>query len=312
MKPLHLPVLADEVVELMVTRTRGTYVDCTLGCGGHALGILERDDTARLLGLDLDAAAVASAGERLERFGDRVNLATANFAELAATARARGFDSVDGVLFDLGFSSAQLDDPERGFSFSVEGPIDMRLDPAGETRALDLLMKSDERELSTIISQYGEERRSRPIARAIVAARDSGRLETTSDLAAAVLETRPQKRNKTLARVFQALRIAVNRELDNLAAGLEAAVGLMRPGGRVVVISYHSLEDRIVKRFFARCQNPCTCPPDLPQCVCGLTPTLRVLTKRVVRPGPAEIASNPRARSAKLRAAERLGEVEES
>lgn len=306
MEPLHLPVLADEVVELMVTRTSGAYVDCTVGCGGHAQRILERDGGGRLLAVDLDDAAIAAARSRLARFEGAVEFATGNFAELAETARSRGFDGVDGVLFDLGFSSAQLDDPERGFSFSADGPIDMRLDRTGARSAGDVLAHVGERELAEIISEYGEERRSRPIARAIVAARDAGRLRTTADLAAAVLETRPQKRTKTLARVFQALRIAVNDELNNLTAGLEAAVDLLRPGGRVVVISYHSLEDRIVKRFFARCQDPCTCPPDLPECVCGLRPTLRVLTKKVVRPGAAELAANPRARSAKLRAAERL------
>jgi 16S rRNA (cytosine1402-N4)-methyltransferase len=186
----------------------------------------------------------------------------------------------------------------------------MRLDTSSGASALDLIGSANERGLASIIAEFGEEKRAHPIARAILDSRDRGRLATTTDLANAVLETRPQKRVKTLARVFQALRIAVNGELDNLAAGLEQAVGCLRRGGRVVVISYHSLEDRMVKRHFADCEHPCTCPRDLPACACGRKPTLRVLTKHVVTPHDAEVAANPRARSAKLRAAERVGEAQ--
>ncbi len=302
----HLPVMATEVVEFLVTRTNGGYVDCTVGAGGHARYILNNAPEGTLLGLDLDAAAIERTATKLAVFGERVTLVRGNFSDLAAIADEHGFRDVDGVLFDLGFSSVQLDDPSRGFSYRSEGPIDMRLDAAGATSAAVLLSRVSERELARIIFEFGEERRAHPIARSIIAAREEGKLETTSDLAAAVLATKPARKNKTLSRVFQALRIAVNGELDNLSAGLAQAVDVLRPGGRVAVISYHSLEDRMVKRHFVRCERPCTCPRDLPECVCGKKPTLKIVTRRVVTPGDAEVAANPRARSAKLRVAEKL------
>ncbi len=302
----HLPVMAAEVVEFLVTRTNGGYVDCTVGAGGHARYILNNAPEGTLLGLDLDAAAIEMTATELAVFGERVTLVRGNFSDLATIAHEHGLREVDGVLFDLGFSSVQLDDPSRGFSYRSEGPIDMRLDSAGATSAGVLLSRVNERELARIIFEFGEERRAHPIARSIIAAREEGRLETTFDLAAAVLATKPARKNKTLSRVFQALRIAVNEELDNLSAGLAQAVDVLRPGGRVAVISYHSLEDRMVKRHFVRCERPCTCPRDLPECVCGKKPTLKIVTRRVVTPGDAEVAANPRARSAKLRVAEKL------
>jgi 16S rRNA (cytosine1402-N4)-methyltransferase len=302
----HLPVMAAEVVEFLVTRTNGGYVDCTVGAGGHARYILNNAPEGTLLGLDLDAAAIERTATELAVFGERVTLVRGNFSNLATIAHEHGLREVDGVLLDLGFSSVQLDDPSRGFSYRSEGPIDMRLDAAGATSAGVLLSRVNERELARIIFEFGEERRAHPIARSIIAAREEGRLETTSDLAAAVLATKPARKNKTLSRVFQALRIAVNGELDNLSAGLAQAVDVLRPGGRVAVISYHSLEDRMVKRHFVRCERPCTCPRDLPECVCGKKPTLKIVTRRVVTPGDAEVAANPRARSAKLRVAEKL------
>ena len=302
----HLPVMATEVVEFLVTRTNGGYVDCTVGAGGHARYILNNAPEGTLLGLDLDAAAIERTATELAVFGERVTLVRGNFSNLATIAQEHGLREVDGVLFDLGFSSVQLDDPSRGFSYRSEGPIDMRLDSAGATSAGVLLSRVNERELARIIFEFGEERRAHPIARSIIAAREEGRLETTSDLAAAVLATKPARKNKTLSRVFQALRIAVNGELENLSAGLAQAVDVLRPGGRVAVISYHSLEDRMVKRHFVRCERPCTCPRDLPECVCGKKPTLKIVTRRVVTPGDAEVAANPRARSAKLRVAEKL------
>lgn len=307
MQGQHLPVMTADVVSLVVTRSDGIYVDCTVGGGGHARAILNNAPAGRLLGIDVDPSALEIARRALSPFGGRVELAVGNFSELASIAAGRGCGSPDGVLFDLGFSSLQLDDSSRGLSFSSEGPLDMRLDPALPETALHVISGATERTLAQIITDFGEEKRAHPIARAILDVRDAGRLRTTADLADAVLATRPQKRTKTLARVFQALRISVNRELDHLAAGLSQAVEVLRPGGRVAVISYHSLEDRIVKRYFAECENPCVCPRDLPTCMCGRTPTLRVLTKRVVTPRDAEIAANPRARSAKLRAAEKLG-----
>jgi 16S rRNA (cytosine1402-N4)-methyltransferase len=302
----HLPVMAAEVVEFLVTRTNGGYVDCTVGAGGHARYILNNAPEGALLGLDLDAAAIERTATELAVFGERVTLVRGNFSDLATIAHEHGPREVDGVLFDLGFSSVQLDDPSRGFSYRSDGPIDMRLDAAGAMSAAVLLSRVSERELARIIFEFGEERRAHPIARSIMAAREEEKLETTLDLAAAVLATKPARKNKTLSRVFQALRIAVNGELDNLSAGLAQAVDVLRPGGRVAVISYHSLEDRMVKRHFVRCERPCTCPRDLPKCVCGKKPTLKIVTRRVVTPGDAEVAANPRARSAKLRVAEKL------
>jgi len=310
MELAHLPVMAAEVVEYLVTRTDGTYVDGTLGAGGHGYRVLNNAPAGRLLGIDLDEGALGEARQMLAAFGERAMFARGNFADLGSIASDLGIREADGVLLDLGFSSLQLDDPERGFSFSAGGPIDMRLDRSSGRTALDVIAGSSERDLAGLISEYGEERRAHPIARAILAARDEGRLATTKDLANAVLDTKPHKRNKTLARVFQALRIAVNDELGNLREGLAAAVEILRPGGRLVVISYHSLEDRIVKQHFVRCERPCVCPRDIPVCVCGRKPTLRIVTRRVVRPSDAEVARNPRARSAKLRVAERLAEGE--
>ncbi|MFH1865408.1 MAG: 16S rRNA (cytosine(1402)-N(4))-methyltransferase RsmH [Candidatus Eisenbacteria bacterium] len=302
----HLPVMAAEVVEFLVTRTNGGYVDCTVGAGGHARFILSNAPGGKLLGLDLDAQALAKARTELAAFGERVALVKGNFSDLASIADEHGFHDVDGVLFDLGFSSMQLDDPSRGFSYQSEGPIDMRLDAESATTANVLLRHVSERDLAQIIFDYGEEKRARPIARSIVRARENGKLMTTSDLTAAVMATKPKQKNKTLSRVFQALRIAVNGELDNLRSGLAQAVDVLRPGGRVVVISYHSLEDRIVKRHFVDCENPCTCPRDLPECACGKKPTLKIVTRKIIRPRYAEVESNPRARSGKLRVAEKL------
>ncbi len=307
----HLPVMAAEVVERLVTRTDGTYLDCTLGSGAHARQVLLNAPEGRLLGIDADGSAIEAAGEALRDFGGRFELVMGNFAELASIARAHSIEQCDGILFDLGFSSMQLDDPSRGFSHSSEGPIDMRLDPTRGMTAGELIERSSERELARVISEFGEERRAHPIARSIIESRDRGELKTTRDLARAVLATKPQKRQKTLSRTFMALRIAINDELENLRAALGQAVEILKPGGRLVAISYHSLEDRIVKRHFVACQKPCDCPREIPMCVCGKKPTLRILTKRVERPRPSEVAANPRARSAKLRAAERLAPGEE-
>ncbi len=301
-----MSVMATEVVDYLVTRTDGQYIDCTVGAGGHASQILNNAPAGRLLGVDLDSVARDEAERVLRPFGERVEIAQGNFADLSAVAGERGFARVDGILFDLGFSSMQLDDAERGFSYSNDGPIDMRLDGGYGMSAYDLIAKSDERSLAEILYRFGEEHRARAIARAIITARHAGRCRTTAELAEAVVSTKPRNRNKTLARVFQALRISVNSELDNLRSGLAQAEVLLRPGGRVVVISYHSLEDRIVKQHFVRAERPCVCPRELPVCACGRKPTLRILTRRVVRPRDVEIERNPRARSAKLRAAEKL------
>jgi len=310
MGPVHHPVMAARVVEFLVTRTDGFYVDCTVGGGGHARQVLLNAPSGRLLGIDMDEETLVTVGQALETFGPRVTLRQGNFRNLKEIAAEEGIDRVDGVLFDLGYSSLQLDAPERGLSFSSDGPIDMRFDRGLGRSALELIKRSSERDLADVIKRLGEERRAHPIARSILDEQRNGQLETTRDLKRAVLATKPAHKTKTLARVFQALRIAVNDELENLRLGLQSAVDVLKPGGRVVVLSYHSLEDRIVKRFFVNCERPCTCPKDLPHCVCGKKPTLRILTRRIERPGEAEVQSNPRARSAKLRAAERLAEGE--
>ncbi|MGH2463090.1 MAG: 16S rRNA (cytosine(1402)-N(4))-methyltransferase RsmH [Candidatus Limnocylindria bacterium] len=308
----HLPVLVDEVVTSLALRAGGSIADCTVGGGGHAERLLEAvSPDGRLLGLDADSAAVREASRVLARFGDRAVLRHANFARLADVARSEGFLPLDGVLFDLGLSSYQLSDMRRGFAFAADAPPDMRFDETTGFSALDLINRSSERELARIIATFGEERRAGRIAKAIVAARASGRLVTAADLAAVVAASVPARgadvgRIHPATRTFQALRVAVNRELEALEAGLAAALDVLRPGGRLVVISYHSLEDRIVKRFMAREARDCLEVPLPPVCACGHRAQLEVVTRRVVRPSPEEIRRNRRARSARLRAAEKL------
>jgi 16S rRNA (cytosine1402-N4)-methyltransferase len=288
-------------------------IDATLGGGGHTERILEATDPdGRLLGLDADGAAIARVDGRLRpRFGDRLVLRQANFRDLAGVAREAGFNPADGALFDLGLSSYQLADTERGFGFRAGGPLDMRFDTSRGVPAAELLATLDVDELTALFRRYGEEPKAGRIAREIVAARRTSPIATADDLASLAERISPPnprrpRRIHPATRVFQALRIAVNEELDALQEGLAAAVDLLRPGGRLVVLSYHSLEDRIVKRFFAAERRGCVCPPELPVCACGRDPRLRLLTRRSVTPTAAEIEANPRARSARLRAAERL------
>ncbi len=308
----HLPVLVDEVLASLALGPGSSAADCTVGGGGHAERLLEASSPdGRLLGIDADQAAVAEAHRFLERFGDRVVLRHANFAQLHETARDAGFVDLDAVLFDLGLSSYQLADRARGFGFAADAPPDMRFDEDRGVSALDLIDRSSERELAGVLATFGEERRAGSIAKAILAARAEGRLMTTADLAAVVAAAVPRGRADSgrihpATRTFQALRIAVNRELDVLGVGLEGALATLRPGGRLAVISYHSGEDRIVKRFIARESRDCIEQPLPPACTCGHRAQLRPLTKRVVKPSPGEIHSNRRARSARLRVAEKL------
>ncbi|HXG26458.1 MAG TPA: 16S rRNA (cytosine(1402)-N(4))-methyltransferase RsmH [Candidatus Binatia bacterium] len=309
----HVPVMPDEVLEAMAPRPGTSHVDATLGGGGHAERILEASDPdGRLLGLDADGAAIARVRSRLEpRFGDRLRLRQANFRDLATVAPEEGFDAIDGALFDLGLSSLQLADEERGFGFRAGGPLDMRFDTSRGLPAAELLATLDQSELAALFRRYGEEPFAGRIARAIVEARKTAPVRNAEDLAAQVARVAPgrapgRRRVHPATRVFQALRIAVNEELDALEEGLAAAVDLLRPGGRLVVLSYHSLEDRIVKRFLQAERRGCTCPPAAPVCVCGRAPRLRLLAPKGLVPSPAEISANPRARSARLRAAERL------
>ncbi len=309
----HLPVLVDEVIEMLAPAAGSLHIDATLGGGGHTERILEaaRPD-GRLLGLDADPAAIARVEARLQaRYGDRLVLRQANFRELASVAPSAGFPAVDGCLFDLGLSSYQLADRERGFGFRTGGPLDMRFDPSRGIPAAELLASLDAAELTALFRRYGEEPRAPRIARAIVDARRVAPVATAEELAALVERVVPpnprvRRRTHPATRVFQALRIAVNEELEALQAGLAAALDLLRPGGRLVVLSYHSLEDRIVKRFFQAERRGCVCPPELPVCVCGRNPRLRLVTSPSLTPSATEIEANPRARSARLRAAERL------
>jgi len=313
MKDGHLPVLAAEVVTMLAPAPGSLQLDATVGGGGHTERILEATDPdGHLLGLDADGAAIARVDRRLRpRFGDRLVLRSANFRELATVAPAAGFAAVDGALFDLGLSSFQLADAERGFGIRAGGPLDMRFDPSRGVPAAELLATLDAAELTALFRRFGEEPQAARIARAIVDARRTAPLRTAEELAALIERVAPhgprgRRRIHPATRVFQALRIAVNEELDALEAGLAAAADLLRPGGRLVVLSYHSLEDRIVKRFIAAERRGCTCPPEVPVCVCGRNPRLRLVTRPSLTPSAAEIAANPRARSARLRAAERI------
>ena len=310
---VHVPVMADEVVEMLAPVAGSCQVDTTLGGGGHAERILSASDPdGRLLGLDADGAAIARVRTRLEpRFGARLRLRQANFRDLASVAPEEGFGEIDGCLFDLGLSSFQLADAERGFGFRTEGALDMRFDTSRGVPASELIATLDAKELTALFRQYGEEPFAGRIARAIVEARRATPIRTADELAALVARVAPsrapgRRRVHPATRVFQALRIAVNEELGALEAGLAAAVELLRPGGRLVVLSYHSLEDRIVKRFLQAERRGCTCPPEVPVCVCGRQPRLRLLSAKGIVPSEAEISANPRARSARLRAAERM------
>jgi 16S rRNA (cytosine1402-N4)-methyltransferase len=297
---------------MLAPRSGSLHVDCTVGGGGHTERILEAaSPDGRVLGLDADPAAIARVGERLARFGDRLVLRQANFRDLGDVAPAAGFALVDGILLDLGLSSFQLGDAGRGFGFRAGGPLDMRFDPTRGEPAAALLARLDEDALADLFRRYGEEPHARTIARAIVAARRQAPVRTAEELAGIVEQAVPRRpgprgRIHPATRVFQALRIGVNDELAALGDVLGAALALLRPGGRLVVLSYHSLEDRIVKRFVAAERRGCTCPPVFPVCVCGRVPRLRAVGRQPVMPSETEVAANPRARSARLRAAERL------
>jgi 16S rRNA (cytosine1402-N4)-methyltransferase len=302
----HDPVMLREVLAALDVRAGGRYVDCTVDGGGHAEAILEAAEPGgSLLGIDADPEALAMSRERLSRFGDGVAVVQGNFRDLDTICRERGFAPVNGILFDLGLSSHQLA-AARGFSFRVEAPLDMRFGPEEGPTASHWVNDASEEELADIIWRFGEERQSRRIARAIVNGRP---LRTTTELAKAVEQAVGRRTGSQIhpaTKTFQALRIAVNQELASLADALPWAHGLLGFGSRLVVISYHSLEDRIVKQFIARESRDCICPPSQPVCTCGHKATLKPVTRGVVSPSREEVAANPRSRSAKLRAAERL------
>ena len=295
-----------EVLTALDVKPGGRYIDCTVGEGGHSLAILDAVPEARVLGLDLDADAVESARRRLETHRGRVTIVRANFAHLEDAAREHGASPADGVLFDLGLSSVHVDTGSRGFSFRREAPLDMRFDAGQTITAHQVVNDYPEESLAQIISTLGEEPRARRVARAIVRRRP---IETTTQLADVVAREvgRPGRwRTHPATRTFQAIRMAVNEELDNLTLGLEQAIDVLRSGGRVVAISYHSLEDRLVKTTLRREASDCICPPGTPQCVCGHTATIRLVTRKPLRPTPDEVRANPRSRSARMRVAERL------
>lgn len=301
----HVPVLTDEVVAGLQVRPGGRYLDATLGAGGHTASILHASAPDGLvLGLDADPEAIAFAGQVLRPFGDRVIMQVANFRNLATVIADLGFEFFDGVLMDLGFSSRQLADARRGFSFMHDGPLDMRMDPGQEQTAADLVNQVPEAELADLLWKYGEERHSRRIAGAIVRARP---ISSTGQLAELVARARGQREKiHPATRTFQALRIAVNSELENLSQALPQARNVLCPGGRLAVIAFHSLEDRVVKRFCQQEARDCICPPEIPICVCQHRATLRVVSRKPIRPSDKEVTANPRSRSARLRIAERL------
>jgi len=302
----HKPVLLDECIAALHIRPDGTYVDGTLGRAGHSREIAGRLSAGRLICIDRDAAAIEAAAERLAPWRDRVTLIHGNFSELAALLA--DVDGADGMLFDLGVSSPQLDDPERGFSYMRDAPLDMRMDRSAALTAREVVNAWSGEELRRILYEYGEERYAPAIARAIVRAREDRPIETTLELVDIIKSAMPpaalREKQHPAKRSFQAVRIAVNGELDALNPMLRAAVDKLRPGGRLAVITFHSLEDRIVKRTLRELARGCTCPPDFPVCVCGKKPLVRL--DKPVTPSAAEVEENPRARSARLRAAEKL------
>ena len=326
MRDMHIPVLCDEVLDFLKPNPEGIYVDATIGLGGHSLRILKKSSpTGRLVGIDRDAEALGIAHTRLHDFKDRFSLIHGNFAHLQQLLQTHTVTEVDGVLLDLGVSSLQLDTPGRGFSFQHLGPLDMRMDSCQRLSAAQLLNESTAEELVSIFKEYGEERFARRIVRHIVAQRTEKPITTTIELAEIVRRAYPHKirsgkaassshrkgaRLHPATRVFQALRIQVNGELENLSLGLDAAVSVLKPGGCLCVISFHSLEERIVKRRFRTLAKVCICPPKTPICICDHRQLLRVLTKAPIQPSANEVAANPRARSAKLRVAVKLSESE--
>lgn len=302
----HQPVLYNEIIHALQPQSSNSYVDGTLGAGGHARGILEASfPDGRLLGMDVDPQALAVAQERLAEFGSRAVIIQASYTTLSEQLDELGWDKVDGILLDLGLSSMQVDTPERGFSFKADAPLDMRFDPRNPATAADLVNYLPEKELADLIYRYGEERRSRQIARAIVKARP---IETTQELAQLVARAVRGGRQDIhpATKTFQALRIAVNQELESLETVLPQAVASLNPGGRLAVIAFHSLEDRIVKQFFRQESRDCICPSRQPVCTCNHQATIREITRRPIMPQDKEIQENPRARSARLRVAEKI------
>ncbi|MCG9129210.1 16S rRNA (cytosine(1402)-N(4))-methyltransferase RsmH [Candidatus Poribacteria bacterium] len=314
----HVPVLSNEIINYLNLKNDGIFVDATVGLGGHSQNILKHFDCIkRLIGIDLDQSALALAENQLYEYKEKINLVQGNFKNLTNILKNLGVNSVDGVLMDLGVSSLQLDTPHRGFSFQKSGDLDMRMDTENGISAADIINDSSPEELISIFEEFGEERYSKRIVREIISTRKLERVTSTLQLARIVENAYPKKSNPRnrnnsrkihpATRVFQALRITVNKELENLKKGLDDAVSLLNPDGFLCIISFHSLEDRIVKRRFQGLSKSCICPPKIPICICNHKKVLNILTKRPVIPCVEEIENNPRARSAKLRVATKVG-----
>ncbi len=303
-EPHHAPVMVKEVLDALDVRSGGKYIDCTVGEGGHSAEIrIAADPAPRLLGLDVDEEALSTAKRRL---GGGATLVQGSYRELMRLAETKGFMPADGVLLDLGLSSLQVESGTRGFSFLRPGPLDMRFDRSQELTAHHIVNEYGEEELANLIYRLGEERKSRRIARAIVRSRP---IEDTVELAEVVRRSmgkQPRRRTHPATRTFQAIRMETNAETEAIEEGVRGAIGVLRPGGRLAVISYHSLEDRLVKRLLAREASSCVCPPEAAVCACGHEPRVRLVNRRVVKPSRSEVETNPRSRSAKLRAAERI------
>jgi len=308
----HKPVLLKEVIENLNIDPAGIYVDGTIGGGGHSYEIASRLTSGRLIGLDQDEAAIQAAGLRLAEFGNKVTILRSNYGNIRSVLQDLQIDKVNGFLLDLGVSSHQLDTPERGFSYRENGPLDMRMDKRMKTTAKDIVNTYSESELYRIIKNYGEEKFAGNIARQIVRAREKKPIETTFELNEIIKEAIPAKFRATgghpSKRTFQAIRIELNRELEVLKETLQDMIDLLLPGGRLVIITFHSLEDRIVKETFKTNENPCTCPPNFPVCVCGKKPKGRVITRKPILPSDKEMELNKRSKSAKLRVFEKTSE----
>ena len=309
----HKPVLLDEVIEYLKIDPAGIYVDGTVGGGGHSYEIACRLTTGRLIGLDQDEAAIEAAGIRLAEFQEKVTIIRSNYSNIRAVLQDLRIDKVTGILLDLGVSSYQLDTPERGFSYREDGPLDMRMDKRNTTTAKDIVNTYSEAELYQIIKNYGEEKFARNIARQIVLAREKKPIETTYELNEIIRDAIPAKfrsaaKGHPSKRTFQAIRIELNRELEVLKETLQDMIDLLLPGGRLLIITFHSLEDRIVKEAFKTNENPCTCPPNFPVCVCGKKPKGKIITKKPILPSKREMELNKRSKSAKLRVFEKTSE----
>ena len=314
MEYTHKPVLLHECIDALAIRPDGVYVDGTLGRAGHSREIAKRLTTGRLICIDRDMAAIDAAKERLAPYLDRVTLVHSNFSELESVLRQAGVTGADGMLFDLGVSSPQLDDGSRGFSYMQDAPLDMRMDRSAPLSAYEVVNTWSYEELRRILYDYGEERYAPAIAKAIVRTRETAPVDTTLELVEIIKDAMPpaalREKQHPAKRSFQAIRIAVNGELDALEPMLRSAVDGLNPGGRLAVITFHSLEDRIVKRTLQEMAKGCTCPPEFPVCVCGKKPKIKILTRRPVVSGAAELEENPRARSAKLRVAEKCDDFD--